>query len=279
MAEINTQINDTLPELPEGADTLNAAADTVPPVWGVVIDKPAEPKPAPEPDTSMSWLIAGLLLCFVVVAIRFKNNGKYVVSLWKDITEVRERRNIFDETVKETSFLVLLNVLLIASGAILLGCLMLQPGVPDITAGISSGIFRHPMPRTLPAMVLEGALPAMIIYTLLMFFAYWMVGNVFSDSLHTRMWVRGYGATNGILSVCLFPVALLTLCYPSITRELLIAGAVFFILAKSLFLYKGFRIFFSQRSSWVLFLYYLCSLEIVPLVLLFAGTQFLGRIL
>ncbi len=238
------------------------AADTIPAVWGVTIEAPAPYPAIPEPDTSMSWLIGGLLLCFVIVAIRFKNNGKYIVSLWKDITEVRERRNAFDDTVRETSFLVLLNIFWIAGAAILLGCV----------------VCRATDTWNLPQTVLHSSLPTAGLYTLMMFFAYWMVGNVFSDSTHTSLWVRGYAATNGILSVFLFPVALLTLCYPSEITTMLTIAAAGYILSKILFLYKGFRIFFSQGSSWVLFLYYLCSLEIVPLVLAYAGALELDRI-
>ncbi|MDE6338919.1 MAG: DUF4271 domain-containing protein [Muribaculaceae bacterium] len=38
-------------------------------------------------------------------------------------------------------------------------------------------------------------------------------------------------------------------------------------IGKIVFIYKGFRIFFQQLRSWLLFLCYLCSLEIVPLIL------------
>lgn len=247
------------------SDSVSAAGpDSIPEAWGIALVRPPEPAEPPAQDTSMSWLFAGLLFCFVVVAVRFRNNGRYMFSLWKDITEVKERRNVFDDTVSETSFLVLLNILWIAEAAILLGCLLTTES-PAQTPG-------------LPLTVACRSLPVSGAYTLLMFFAYWLVGNVFSDSTHTHLWVRGYAATNGILSVYLFPITLLILCYPSESELMLILAATGYILAKILFLYKGFRIFFSQGTSWVLFLYYLCSLEIVPLAIAYAAASGIDRI-
>ncbi len=267
----------TLPA--DSVATDSVAVDTLPPKWGVVIDVPRPVPKVKEPDTSVSWLTGGLLLCFVVVAIRFKNNGKYLVSLWRDITQVRERRNIFDETVRETSFMVLLNIMWVAVAAVLLGALLLLPDAPGAERFAFLSQLPHPLPRTLTAITLKGALPAVALYTLVMYAGYWTVGNVFSDSIHTRMWIRGYSATNGLESMFLFIIALLTICYPACVTELLLAAGILFVTGKILFFYKGFRIFFSQGSSWVLFLYYLCSLEIVPLVILYVSAQVFGRVL
>lgn len=267
----------TLPADSVPTDTITA--DTIQAQWGVVIDSPRPLEPVREPDTSMSWVIVVLLLCFVAVSIRFRNNGKYIVSIWKDITEVRERRNIFDETVRETSFMVLLNILWIAEASILLGMLLMVPDSILPVSILPEGVLPGESPTDLFTMTVKGALPAVVIYTILMFFGYWVVGNVFSDSVHTRMWVRGYGAMNSLVAVVLFPIVLLALCYPQQVPLMLIIAGILFVFAKILFFYKGFRIFFSQGSSWVLFLYYLCSLEIVPLILLYVSAQFFARVL
>jgi len=102
-----------------------------------------------------------------------------------------------------------------------------------------------------------------------MLMAYWMVGNVFSDSKKTRLWVKGAAASTALETFLLFPVSLLMLIYPGWCGILLWIAAGVFIMGKIVFLYKGFRIFFAEISSWMLFLYYLCSLEIVPLILTF----------
>lgn len=267
-------------QLLERGDTIAARLmgvipDTLPPTWGVVLDAPRPQPPMPEPDTSMSWVLTTLLLCFVLVAVRFKNNSRYIVSLWKDMTEVRERRNIFDDTVRETAFLVVLNILWFATAAVLLAMTVFRYG------GEVAGMLPASLPiwheRGLPDLTFVSGAPSAAVYLLFMYATYWMTGNIFSDSSSTHKLLRGYAATNGIISVCWFPAVLLGLCYPTMLSGVLIYAGIVFICGKLLFLYKVFRIFFTLGSSWVVFLYYICSLEIVPLILTIAGAMILGR--
>ncbi len=219
------------------------------PVVGLAYDPPAHPGAGAMPvDTLGSSLVTGgLLALFCIVAIKFRNNGRYFVTLLRDLTVVRLRQNVFDDTVRETSFLVVLNLLETACAGVLLSWGLL-PGAPT---PLQTGV----------CVAVCGA------YALGMWLAYAVVGNVFSDAPHTRMWVRGYGASQGLLGLLLLPLALLCICYPEEARLSALIGLGCFILAKLVFVWKGFRIFFTQISSWVLFLYYLCSLEVVPLLI------------
>lgn len=123
-----------------------------------------------------------------------------------------------------------------------------------------------------PAMGIAICSGVAAVYLLAMTIAYWVIGNVFAERRQTQMWVKGAAAAYGLETLVLFPVALLTLTYLAWNRTLLIIAAAVFVFGKIVFLYKGFRIFFTQISSWLLFLYYLCSLEIVPLILVYFGT-------
>ncbi len=240
-----------------GADSL--AADTVAHDTSYVLV--IEPTPRPElpkhtvdssRQTGVSWIIGAFLLLFVVVAIRFRNNSKYLGALFRSAIEVRERGNVFDDTVKETSFMVMLNIFWSVCAGIML--YLIAGGRADIP-GAASGM-------GLGICLALG-------YEILMIAAYWIVGNVFSDGLHTRMWVRGYLSATGLTTLVLFPTVLMAICYPSQSRIFLWIGLVAFIIGKIVFIWKGFRIFFTEMSAWVIFLYYLCSLEIVPLILLY----------
>ncbi len=74
--------------------------------------------------------------------------------------------------------------------------------------------------------------------------AYWVVGNVFTDSRRAVLWIKGAAASTAIGGVLILPPAFLVLCYPAWTPTLLIiAASVFFVLCKILFICKGFRIF------------------------------------
>lgn len=221
---------------------------------------PAQKAPA---NDGMSWVYLALMLMFCVIGMKFKGNSRYVKALLVDLTDTRLRHNAFDDTVKETSLLFLLNVMWTACVGVLLWMLVTLT-VPDSTGGsLSISVTRAEGIGLCTAVV--G------IYLIVMILAYWVVGYVFSDKRQTQLWVKGASASNGLETVILFPLALLTLTYPEWGRTLLIIAASVFLFGKIVFLYKGFRIFFTQISSWLIFLYYLCSLEIVPLILVYVA--------
>lgn len=252
---------DSLPQ----TDSSALAADTVVPVTtvpGMVLDDGLireEYQPPVVSTHGMSWVFLGLGILFCIAALKFKNNTRYLKALLKDLTDVRVRQNIFDETVKETSFLILLNVLWVCCAGVLLwqGLLLLTPsewssafplhGSSAAGIGICSGVAA--------------------VYLIILLVAYTVVGNVFSDSRRTLLWVKGAAASFALEAIFLFPLALVSICYAAWAKPVILISAGVFVLGKIVFIYKGFRIFFNQISSWMLFLYYLCSLEIVPLIL------------
>ena len=263
-----------LPVPPALADSLLTDSLTEP-VYGLVIENPVVREPAPSPDPnspgmSIIWLVIVGLFC--AVALKFKNNVKYLKAVISDLTDVRVRQNAFDDTVKETSFLVMLNVLWVcACGVLLWQTVMLDVG--DVAAGASFSIPDRPAPGIAICVGMMG------VYALMLCIAYWVIGFVFTDRERARMWLKGAGASQGLEVMFLLPLAALSLSYEPWVPVLLEIGAAVFILGKIIFIYKGFRIFFTQISSWMLFLYYLCSVEIVPLILTYLATLQLCSVL
>lgn len=213
--------------------------------------------------SSMSWIYLALALLFCVVAIKFKGNSRYMKALMSDLTSTRMRPNAFDDTVRETSLLFLLNIMWVACSGVFLWKAVTIFG-PVYAYGSSS------VPDN-PAVGIALCSAVSAVYLTIMTIAYWIIGNVFAERRQTQMWVKGAAAAYGLETFLLFPTALLTLTYPAWDRTLLAIAVSVFIFGKIVFLYKGFRIFFTQISSWLLFLYYLCSLEIVPLILTYVA--------
>lgn len=253
-------------------DTTNVAADSIAVqdslpvrgdllIEGIVIDPPPKVSPLLRdiPPAGGSWVLSVLLLFFCVVAFRVRNNGRYLSSLIYDLTQVRERHNVFDDTVRETSLLILLNILWCLSAGVTLRAMVLALGTP-IGPGTQD--------PTLTTALCTGLT---IVYALLMSAAYYVIGDVFTDRHQAGMWLRGFLASQALMSFMLLPISLLLVTMPAWTEGLLIAAAVALVLSKLLFIWKGFRIFFTRISSWVLFLYYLCSLEIIPLILIYVA--------
>jgi len=235
-------------------------------IEGIILEDPVVVEKAPAaPVDSVSWIYLGMAVLFIIIGIRVKNSPRYFKGLMKDMFQVSDRQSLFDETVKETTFLVMLNVMWAASAGVLLWqsirLLTLSLGPAD-----SFGI-----PDT-PALGIAICAGMCALYQGTMLVAYRVVGNVFADNTRAAMWVQGAAASSASEAVVLYPVALLALAQPEWNGILLMIGAIIFVLGKLVFIFKGFRIFFTQISSWLLFLYYLCSLEIIPVILTYILT-------
>lgn len=223
---------------------------------------PLPPRPA---DNGMSWVYLALTLLFCAGALKFNGSKRYLRALFADLSETRARHNAFDDTVKETSLLVLLNLIWTLLAGILLWTGLLHYGGADTLTGNITG-----WTAATGIALCTGACLAYIVFINL---AYWIVGIVFSDKYKTSAWVKGAAASTGLECFLLFPIALVALTLPHIAPEMAVAGVAVFAVGKLIFIFKGFRIFFSQVSSWLLFLYYLCSLEIVPVILTFLAAS------
>ena len=249
-------MTDSLPSLAEASpDTMGTIQEE--PHFAVLLSYPAEPEHAqqrPPVNWGTSFILTALFILFFVVALRFRNNMKYASSIFKNLVETRTRHNVFDDTVRETSLVVLLNILWCAcSGVILFGASsFISPGTNLAEAGATGMVI---------------GIVAAIGYTIFMSAIYWCVGWVFSDSTHASMWVKGFIASQGLMSLPFLVIAVVAICYPSVEQGVIFVAAFIFIMVKLVFIWKGYKIFFNQFSSWMLFLCYLCSLEIVPLVL------------
>ena len=170
-----------------------------------------------------------------------------------DLSDIRSRNNLFDDTVRETSLLISLNALCVISVALLFHTSLLT---------------LHPSLAVIPTIESIGVAAGMTLaFYAFQYIAYLIVGNVFGDRHKTSSWIKGFASSQGLLSVILFPLSLITLFYPQHAPTLCIVGFIAFIIARLIFIFKGFRIFFNRISSFFLFLYYLCSLEIIPLIL------------
>lgn len=243
---------------PVPADSV--AADTVAhkTVKGIVLVDPSplhSATPRRTDRTDLSWVLLGIFAVFAVICLRMSRNSEFFKSLMRDLASVRERHNIFDDTVRETSFLLLLTLMCAITSAVLLYTIMLSGSLlpPSLT----------PTRGMLLCLAATGG------YCLLMPGVYWTLGRIFSDATRTRNWLRGFTASQGLLGLALLPLALIALFYPEATDVILPIAIAIFAAVKIIFISKGFRIFFTDFSSWLLFLYYLCSLELVPLILTF----------
>lgn len=215
---------------------------------------PAESRPAT--SEGLSWGAAVLALVFCLAGLRYRSNAKYLRGLLRDTIELRERNNMFDDTVRESTFKLLLLILTAGSLGLLLYAVMpLLPGFPAQGGEMAA----------LACVVCVSAYLFAVPLLCLGF------GSVFTGVPLAKEWTKGFTSGMGLLALPAFPAALIALFWPPGALPAAITVGIFFCIVKLLFIWRAFRIFMRESSSWVLFLYYLCNLEFVPLTLTFVA--------
>ena len=208
-----------------------------------------EPPETVTPDAAAHALVhnsptmATLLAAVILIMVSYRSGYKYIENFFHNMFSIRRRESLFaNRTVNETRVLSALIFLTCVCEGILtyFGIRHLQP---DLTA---------PMQASPGKYVLALSATALLFYLV-------------------QLGLDGFKASQSLLGLLLFPVVALLLVIPAFGKSLLIIGVVLYFSARIVFLSKGFRIFYSNLLSHVYFLLYLCGVEIVPLVLLWAG--------
>lgn len=236
-----------------------------------VMEVPASgtPQPftrSPLHDTpSMALLIAGLL----AVALCYHKGYKYIENFFHYMFSTRRRENLFeDHTVNETS----IQAALIANTCIVEGFLMysaVQHFWPALSPMLQRSVFVH----------IAAYCGLAVGFYIIQWLVYKVLGYTFSDKVGSKLWLDGFKASQSLLGLLLLPVAVLTLLYPGSGKLLLLVGAALYMIARLIFIYKGFRIFYGNLPSILFFLLYLCAVEIVPLVIMTSVTYWISGIL
>lgn len=248
------------------ATTDTIVVDTVAePHWGLVITRPTE-APAPvarqSNTTPSGWVLVVLLGLFLVLCAKFGKSRRYLITLVHELTETRRRSNMFDATVRENSFLLLLNLQCFLSMGVLLYGAVARWGVPGLPVGgeaASAG-----MALCMGVCLLWGGVSWCI---------YRLTGTVFADSEVARLWTRGYTASGALMGIPMLVLALFSMLYQSVFQTIIIISGVLYGLTEIVFIIKGARIFLSGPASLVLFFYYLCTLEIAPLIVVYVSAN------
>ncbi len=213
-------------------------------------------------------MIMFLLSClFLITSYRLGN--VYITNLVHNMFSIKGKDDLYsDHTMSDTRIIIALII-----NTCLMEGLLLFYGLswynPQLTLALQSSVFLH---------VFVLVLAAGLFFTLQLLF-YRLIGFTFSNDTLTDLWVSGYLASQASLGLLLFPVAIITLLFPSSIKFMVTLAIFLYILARIVFIWKGFRIFFNNLSSSIYFILYLCAIEIVPPLLALAGTVYVCSIL
>ena len=215
--------------------------------------RPAERQSLPGYD---SGILSIFIFVILLVSMNARNARSVMGRMNKELWSVRRRANAFDDhTAGETGVTISFVLLTcVCEGTLIANWLLASGGATALPGWFASML----MP------VLVGVA---VVFYIVQLVGYNIVGFTFADKIGKHQWVSGFNASQSLLSLLLFVPALAGLFYPSWASVMGIAGGMMYVLARLVFIVKGFRIFYTGVNSLLYFILYLCTLEIAPLVL------------
>ncbi|MDE6117182.1 MAG: DUF4271 domain-containing protein [Duncaniella sp.] len=244
------------PDAPSSArEQLGMTLGKVPYTFG---EEPDARTLLPGYDSGVLSLVIGI---FLLLAYNSRHYSTFLKHFWSDLWSVRKRDDTFSvRTFSETGMLVSIVMLSsICEGIIINSAITRYYGTTFL--------------NTLAEIVLFSIAAAL--YYLWEVAAYRTVGFVFTDKFTSRQWLKGFNASQVLLGLSMTIPALFVLFNPDAAPIVVPMGAAIYVICRLLFICKGFRLFYDNFGSLLYFILYLCTLEIVPLVVIYRGVLFL----
>lgn len=219
---------------------------------------PESRRELPGYNSGVMTLIVGV---FLFITLNIGHYSTFLKTFTHNLFSVRRRPNMFDDrsTMSETRVLASLILLTCISEGILLFV-----GLTTFTNIVSDNFYS----------VLYLSMLALGYY-IVQYIAYRSVGYIFTTKKRAQMWAKGFSASQALLGLTICAPALFSLFIPSAHKLILIVSVILYLIARIIFIFKGFRIFYHNLFSLVYFILYLCTLEIIPLILIYKASLFL----
>ena len=213
-----------------------------------------------------SIIMALLMLSFLFVSLSFRNGISFIGRLFRSLYDIRERKNMFDDTtINESLITWTMNInTCICEGIIIFDAVQHYIGI-----------------GTTPnekAIVLTSCLSGTILYLLFQKSLYSLLGYTFGGNEAKRTsWMAGFDASQGLLGIALLPIAAVLTTQYFEAKSIINCAILLYTMARLAFIFKGFRIFFSKLKSQFYFILYLCIAECSPLVVAIAQILYFLR--
>ncbi|MBO4722827.1 MAG: DUF4271 domain-containing protein [Muribaculaceae bacterium] len=251
---------------PQGNDTATAHINQMPVIEVPKGSNARTHNTSPLHDTGS--MIMFLFSCLFLLT-SYRLGRSYIANLGHYLFSPKGKDDLFAEHTSSDARIIIAMI----ANTCLMGGIMLYYGLlwynPSLTVALQNSVFLHVLVLTL----------AMAVFVTLQVLLYRLLGYTFANDSLTDMWLQGFLASQSVLGLLLFPVAVITLVFPSTIKLMVTIAIILYILGRIVFICKGFRIFFNNLSSSIYFILYLCAVEIVPPLLALAGTVYVCSIL
>lgn len=208
-----------------------------------------------------------LLLSFFIVALFIARNIRILVEKVKNFFYLRREDNVFsvntDSEMREHVFLVVQTCMTLA----ILFFYYTQINMTEVFNQIS------------PYVLLGVDTVICLAYFMIKFMVGRFVNWVFFDSAQNRRWVESSLLTVSLMGLLLFVVALLVVYFGMTFQVLKVVAVLLVAIFKLLQLVKCKQIFFNYPFSQVHLIVYFCTLELMPVLLLWKALVYFNEIL
>lgn len=206
-----------------------------------------------------SGIMIILSITFLLVAFNYSSYRRMLSTYSQSLWNVRRRANAFDDhTTNERSLIAILIFQLCVYAGILISA-KINTIIPINSDKI--------LVTTYSMMGLYG------FYYIFQLISYSTVGWVFSDNAGLTQWIKGFNASHIFLGFALIIPTLISIFYPTTTGSMLTIAIILYVIARLMFIFKGFRIFYNNIYSLFYFILYLCTLEIIPVFFVYGIAQ------
>ncbi|MDH6305006.1 hypothetical protein M2459_001743 [Parabacteroides sp. PF5-5] len=205
-----------------------------------------------------------LLLLLVVFAIVFRTNYRMFGKMIRDTFFIRERMSIFEE-VGGNEFVfrrfMTFQTLFLASLSLFA---IWRVGRPAANLDLKSGL-----------LLLCFIFVFSVLYYFIKQVLYAITGYIFTEPDKYKFWKTNYNAITGFWGTLLY-IPVFWLIYIGVyVRIPILLFVVFYILYRSLLVYKTIRIFHIKDGGFLYIILYLCGQEILPLMFLYEAMIYL----
>ena len=243
-------VADSLREALHEKEEVITVPEALPPAWM----EGMEPLPRPEFNGRDQGYVTTVVILMLGMCLTFRTIQRIWRTLIKRLWSSHARED-YDEnlTGKEKRVIGLLLVV-----TVFFISLIWNAAMSKLTL-----FYEFSFPATLTLCALVGG------YFAFQYIVYWIIGTAFVNDEGRQLWVEGFTASMALLGITLIIPGLFVLFYPDLLTVAIYISAAFYVIARIMFICKGFRIFYTNLGSLVYFILYLCSLEIVPLTILY----------
>lgn len=210
-----------------------------------------------------SGVMCLLITALLMLAVNFRHCSTYLKNLPDYLWSVKNRDNAFSptHTLSETRIVFALALIVCVMEGIIIYSIFPSIVPPGWSAGAGVAI----------------ATSVAAFYYVAQLAAYSATGYIFATPRARSLWLKGFNASQSLLTITLTIPALWVLFNPGTAMTVAATAAVLYLFVRILFICKGFRIFYINSFSLVYFILYLCTLEIAPPLVLFKLARYFAQ--